>query len=75
VTHRSTHSTRLLLPLTAIAKGGAKVRLGIGTLVRQPFRAAGSTHFLASHDGIQWAAYHTTEDVQTDDGPDPLRRR
>lgn len=62
-------TARLLRSLTAFTKGGARVRLTPGTLVRRPFRAAGSTHFLASEDGRQWQPYHTTEDIETDAQP------
>ncbi len=57
---------RLLRPLVASTKGGAQVCLEVGTMVRQPFRAAGATHFLASLDGMQWLPYHTTENVETE---------
>jgi hypothetical protein len=61
-----TDYTRLRRPLTASTKGGAQVCLGVGTLVRRPFRAGGATHFLASQDGLQWLPYHTTEDFETE---------
>ena len=61
-----TEYKRLRRPLTASTKGGAQVCLGVGTLVRRPFRAAGATHFLASQDGLKWLPYHTTEDVETE---------
>jgi hypothetical protein len=51
--------------IVAFKKGGAEVRLPAGTMIRQPFQAAGATHFLASADGVRWAAYYTTEALQT----------
>jgi hypothetical protein len=62
----SADHTRLLRPLTAYTKGGVQMSLGVGTLVRRPFRAAGATHFLASQDGVQWLPCHTTDEVETE---------
>jgi hypothetical protein len=57
---------RLRRPLIASTKGVAQVCLGVGTLVRRPFRAGGATHFLASQDGVHWRPFHTTEEFETE---------